>query len=64
LLALAVVGCEVGERLPTTNLFGSQTFFGGAVADEPRGAIAARNILAAGGTAADAAVALYFALSV
>lgn len=39
-------------------------FLGGIVADEPRAALAGRDTLSAGGTAADAAVSAYFALAV
>ncbi len=39
-------------------------FLGGAVAEEPRAAVVGRDVLAAGGSAADAAVAMYFTLAV
>lgn len=39
-------------------------FHGGVVADDPRAAVIGRDVLSRGGTAADAATAIYFALSV
>lgn len=39
-------------------------FIGGVAVDEPRAALVGRDVLSAGGTATDAAVAVYFALSV
>ena len=41
-----------------------QGFLGGVVADEPQAAIIGREILSAGGSAGDAAAAMYFALAV
>ncbi len=63
-LAAILGGCEVTQTLPTISMFEETSYFGGATADEPRAALVARDVLAAGGTAADAAVALYFTLAV
>ena len=44
--------------------FGGSSVRGGVAVDEPRAALVARDVLANGGNAADAAVAAYFALAV
>ncbi len=59
---LALAGC--GESKPVGTVGYVKGFGGLVVADEPRAVIAARDVLSAGGSAADAATALYFSLAV
>jgi gamma-glutamyltranspeptidase/glutathione hydrolase len=73
-LSLTCASCDTLSNM-TDKVFGSsappegqvgyiQGFLGGVAADEPRAALVARDVLSAGGNAADAATALGFALAV
>lgn len=66
---IVLLGAAIGlQACGSSNLLGKRqegdSFAGGAVADEPSAALAARDMLAAGGSAADAAVAASFTLAV
>jgi gamma-glutamyltranspeptidase/glutathione hydrolase len=62
-IGLAVSAC--GSSKPPEGQVGHLIRdFGGVVSDEPRSALIGRDILSAGGNAADAAVAMYFTLAV
>lgn len=73
LLAVSLAGCGAVNAIGN-DLFGAAPdegvpgniagFLGGVVADEPRAALTGREVLSGGGTAADAAVAIAFAMTV
>lgn len=64
MLALALADCGGGSHKPQAQGPAPVPFFGAVVSPEPLAGEVARNILAEGGTAADAAVALGFSLAV
>jgi len=61
--ALALASCSRGGAQYAGELYSVDNFYGGIVADEPRAALVGREILNAGGNAADALVAAYFVMS-
>lgn len=64
-LALGVAACAGKEQKLAKGSVGYvEGFIGGVVADEPRAALVGRDILSGGGSAGDAAAAMYFTLAV
>jgi gamma-glutamyltranspeptidase/glutathione hydrolase len=61
--ALALAACSRGGAQYAGELYTVDNFYGGVVADEPRAALVGREVLNAGGNAADAMAATYFVMS-
>lgn len=62
--ALAGVGLTLSACAGDDTFGVTEGFYGATAAEEPRAALIARDVLVNGGSAADAAVAMYFALAV
>ena len=64
LASLNLASCQQGPARYAGNLNQVEDFAGGVIADEPRAALVGRDIIANGGNAADAMVAMYFTMAV
>lgn len=63
ILALAIASCSE-PQIPVGTVGHVNEYFGGVAADEPRAALIGRDVLSAGGTAADAVIAMSMAMMV
>ncbi len=61
---IILTACASEEEAQRGTIGFVEGFIGGVAADEPRAVLIGRDVLSAGGSAADAATAVYFALSV
>lgn len=64
-IGMALSGCsDDGSEVPRGTIGHVSGFYGGVAGDEPHAVLAGRDVLTAGGTAADAAVSMIFTLAV